>query len=68
MFKKKVEKLRGIATLWPNVFHIVTLEKSGIKSLNDLVGKRVAVGGPGSVTVFTAKFRDHGISHNIWKL
>lgn len=49
MFKdKKVDNLRGIATLYPETCQIVTLEKSGIKTVADLKGKRVAVGAGGS--------------------
>ena len=49
MFKdKKVENLRGIATLYPETCQIVTLDKSGIRSIGDLKGKRVAVGAAGS--------------------
>ena len=47
---KKVDNLRGIATLYPETVQIVALEKSGIKSINDLRGKRVAVGAAGSGT------------------
>ena len=49
MFKdKKVENLRGIAALYPETCQIVTLESTGIKSIADLKGKRVAVGAAGS--------------------
>ena len=49
MFKdKKVDNLRGIATLYPETCQIVTLDASGIKSIADLKGKRVAVGAMGS--------------------
>jgi TRAP transporter TAXI family solute receptor len=49
MFKdKKVENLRGLATLYPETCQFVTLDKTGIKSINDLKGKRVAVGAAGS--------------------
>jgi len=49
MFKdKKVDNLRGLATLYPETCQFVTLEKTGIKSINDLKGKRVAVGAAGS--------------------
>ena len=49
MFKdKKVETLRGIAALYPETCQIVTLESTGIKSIADLKGKRVAVGAAGS--------------------
>ena len=49
MFKdKKVENLRGIAARYPETCQIVTLESTGIKSIADLKGKRVAVGAAGS--------------------
>lgn len=49
MFKdKKVDNLRGIATLYPETCQIVTLEKTGIKSVSDFKGKKVAVGAAGS--------------------
>jgi uncharacterized protein len=49
MFKdKKVDNLRGIATLYPETCQIITLDKSGIQSIADLKGKRVAVGAAGS--------------------
>ena len=52
---KKVDNLRGIATLYPETVQIVALEKSGIKSINDLRGKRVAVGAAGSGTEANAR-------------
>lgn len=56
MFKdKKVDGLRGIATLYPETIQMVTLEKTGIKTINDLKGKRVAVGSPGSGTEANAR-------------
>lgn len=49
MFKdKKVDNIRGIASLYPETCQFVTLDKSGIKSINELKGKRVAVGAAGS--------------------
>ena len=48
MFEKKVENLRGIASLYPETCQFVTLEGSGINSIADLKGKRVAVGAAGS--------------------
>ena len=48
MFEKKIENLRGIASLYPETCQFVTLEGSGINSINDLRGKRVAVGAQGS--------------------
>ncbi|MBR0260827.1 MAG: TAXI family TRAP transporter solute-binding subunit [Selenomonadaceae bacterium] len=50
MFKDsgKVENLKGIASLYPETCQFVVREDSGIKSINDLKGKRVAVGAAGS--------------------
>lgn len=49
MFKDKdVKNLRGIATLYPETCQFVTLESSGIKTISDVKGKRVAVGAAGS--------------------
>ena len=45
---KQVTNLKGIASLYPETCQFVTLEKSGIKSIKDLKGKRVAVGAAGS--------------------
>jgi len=47
--------LRSMASLWPEALHIVTLEGSGIRTFQDLKGKRLAVGSPGSGTRFTAR-------------
>ena len=49
MFKdKKVDGLQGIASLYPETCQFVTLKSSGIKSLAELKGKRIAVGAVGS--------------------
>ncbi len=49
MFKdKKVEGLKGIASLYPETCQFVTLESTGIKNIKDLKGKKVAVGAVGS--------------------
>lgn len=49
MFKgKAVSNLKGLATLYPETIQIVTTKKSGVKTLADLKGKRVAVGAAGS--------------------
>ena len=45
---KKVDGLKGIASLYPETCQFVTLRSSGITSLSDLKGKRVAVGAVGS--------------------
>ena len=49
MFKdKKIDTIQGIATLYPETVQLVTLEKTGIHSISELKGKRVAVGAAGS--------------------
>jgi len=50
MFKEggKIENLRGIASLYPETCQFIVREDSGIRSIADLKGKRVAVGAAGS--------------------
>ena len=45
---KKVTSLRGIASLYPEAIQIVTLAGNNITSVDQLRGKRVAVGAAGS--------------------
>lgn len=47
-FPQKIESVSQIAALYPNYVQIVTSAKSGIKTLADLRGKRVAVGAQNS--------------------
>ncbi|MDO4693699.1 MAG: TAXI family TRAP transporter solute-binding subunit [Eikenella sp.] len=47
-FSRKVDNVEQIAALYPNYVQIVTSASSGIKSIEDLRGKRVAVGAQGS--------------------
>jgi len=54
-FKEKPIKLAGLAQIYPNPFHVVVLKDSGIESIEDLEGKKVAVGAPGSGTSGKAK-------------
>jgi TRAP transporter TAXI family solute receptor len=64
--KGKVENLRGIAALYPNFVQLVTVEKTGIKEVSDLKGKRVGVGAPGSGTEVNARqiLKAHGITYD----
>jgi uncharacterized protein len=55
MFNEKVDNIQAIATLYPETIQIVTTAKSGIKSVEDLKGKKVSVGAPGSGTVANAE-------------
>jgi TRAP transporter TAXI family solute receptor len=47
-FKKKLDKLRTIAWGHGSDLHLITLKDSGIKTIDDVKGKRFAVGSPGS--------------------
>lgn len=51
----KVDNVKAIATLYPETIQIVTLKKSGITSVEDLKGKKVSVGAPGSGTAANAQ-------------
>ncbi len=64
-FKGKLDKLRGIAAIYPNYIQIVASKESGIHSLADLKGKRVSVGAPKSGTELNARkvFAAAGMSY-----
>ncbi|MED4533591.1 TAXI family TRAP transporter solute-binding subunit [Metabacillus fastidiosus] len=49
MFKDKaIDNIQAISSLYPETVQLVTTAKSGIKSIEDLKGKKVSVGAPGS--------------------
>ncbi|WP_040978528.1 TAXI family TRAP transporter solute-binding subunit [Oceanobacillus jeddahense] len=50
-----VEDLRTLARIYGNHVHVVTLEGTGIETVEDLEGKRVAIGAPGSGTANKAE-------------
>ena len=52
---QKLSNLASIGTLYPEVVQIAASKTSGIKSITDLVGKRVSVGDAGSGVEFNAK-------------
>src|SRR5450830_1009141 len=54
-FKMPLKKLRTIAGIYSNYIQIVASAESGIKTLADLKGKRVAVGAPKSGTEINAR-------------
>jgi TRAP transporter TAXI family solute receptor len=64
-FKTPLKKLRGVAAIYPNYIQIVAAADSGIKTLADLKGKRVAVGAPKSGTELNARdiFKGAGMSY-----
>lgn len=63
---KKVDNIRGIATLYPETCQFVTLDSLGIKSIKDLKGKKVAVGAAGSGAEANARqiLEAYGITYN----
>lgn len=65
-FKTKLDKLRGIAAVYPNYIQIVASKESGIKSLADLKGKSLSVGAPKSGTEVNARaiFAAAGMSYD----
>ncbi|UCH26247.1 MAG: TAXI family TRAP transporter solute-binding subunit [Trueperaceae bacterium] len=52
---RQLANLRALGSAYPNAVHLVTLEGSGIETLQDLKGKRVSVGAPGSGTEISAQ-------------
>jgi len=65
-FKSKLTNLRGVAGIYPNYVHIVASKSSNIKSIADLIGKRVSVGAPKSGTELQARaiLKAAGMSYN----
>lgn len=63
---EKKPSLRGLCCLYPEIVQIVASDDSGIKTIDDLKGKRVAVGAPGSgVEVNVKQILDiHGITYD----
>jgi TRAP transporter TAXI family solute receptor len=64
-FKTPLTKLRTVAAVYPNFIQIVASAESGIKTLADLKGKRIAVGAPKSGTELNARdiFKAAGMSY-----
>ena len=54
-FPAKLEKLRGIAAIYPNFIQIVASQESGIRKFEDLKGKSLSVGAPASGTELNAR-------------
>ncbi len=65
-FPNKIDKVQQIAALYPNYVQVVTSKKSGIKTLDDLRGKRVAVGAQNSGVEVNARnlLNGHDISYD----
>ncbi|WP_347548320.1 TAXI family TRAP transporter solute-binding subunit [Pseudalkalibacillus hwajinpoensis] len=60
----KVDNIQAIGTLYPETIQVVTLQETGITSIEDLKGKKVSVGAPGSGTYANAEqvLEVHGIT------
>ena len=54
-FKAPLKKIRAIAGTYPNYIQIVANAESGIRTLEDLKGKRISVGAPKSGTELNAR-------------
>lgn len=54
-FKVPLDKLRGIAAIYPNYIQIMASKESGIKTVADLKGKSLSVGAPKSGTELNAR-------------
>jgi len=67
MFKdKQVANVRGMATLYNETIQIIVMADSSIKTIQDLKGKKVAVGSIGSGTEANARqiLETYGITYN----
>lgn len=64
-FAQKLDKLRGVAAVYPNVIQIVASQGSGVKTFADLKGKSLSVGAPKSGTEVNARriFEAMGMSY-----
>lgn len=64
-FKAPLTRIRAIAATYPNYIQIVASQESGIKTLEDLKGKRISVGAPKSGTELNARaiFKAAGLSY-----
>lgn len=65
MFKNKLTNVRAIAALYPEHVQLILASSANVKKLEDLKGKRVGVGAPGSGTEGDAKaiFQIAGMSY-----
>ena len=66
-FDGKLDRLRTIASIYPNYIQIVARRDSAISRLADLKGKRVSVGAPRSGTELNARrvFQAAGLSYEM---
>jgi TRAP transporter TAXI family solute receptor len=68
--KEPAADLRVMMGLWPNICQIVTTADSGIKTFEDMKGRRVGVGAPNSGVELNARmmFEAHGMTYDDCKV
>ena len=54
-FKGKKHNILSMAIMYPNLLQVVTLKKSGITNIEEVQGKNISTGSPGSGTNFMAE-------------
>ncbi|MFA5902667.1 MAG: TAXI family TRAP transporter solute-binding subunit [Desulfobacula sp.] len=62
--KTEFKDIRALASLYPEKLHIAVRKDAGIKTVNDLKGKRMAVDEPGSGTLLVTRIilKAHGMT------
>ncbi len=68
-FKGKKYDILSMAIMYPNLLQVVTLKKSGITNIEQIKGRRISSGSPGSGTNFMAEtvFKALGIPLDSYK-
>ena len=68
-FKNKKHDILSMAIMYPNLLQVVTLKKSGITDIEQVKGRSISTGSPGSGTNFMAEavFKDLGIPLDAYK-
>ena len=68
-FKGKKHDILSMAIMYPNLLQVVTLKKSGITNIEDIKGRNISSGSPGSGTNFMAEtvFKALGIPLDSYK-
>ena len=54
-FKGKKHNILSMAIMYPNLLQVVTLKKSGITNIEQITGRKISSGSPGSGTNFMAE-------------
>lgn len=65
-FSEKIDNVQILANLYPNYVQVITTGKTGVESIDDIKGKRVAVGDQGSGVEIATKavLEAHGITYD----